>query len=60
MREPRLKDHTRPSEDPFLRAVQTRMATFRAPESLRSRISTMLVIERLRAVPGEPEDDWSR
>ena len=56
MREPRTQDQSRPSEDPFLRAVQSRMATFRAPESLRSRISAMLVIEGLRSGPGEPAD----
>jgi len=48
------------SEDPFLRALRSRVAWVRAPESLRARIGAMLAAERARVRSGEPEDGSAR
>ena len=50
----------RSSDDPFLRAVQGRLAAVRAPESLRARIGAMLAAERGDTAFREPEDDQPR
>lgn len=46
----------RPTDDPFLRAIQGRMKPLRAPESLRARIGAMLAVERGLPPAGEPEN----
>jgi len=51
------EDERRPSEDPFLRALQGRLTAVRVPESLRARIGAMLALERASAVLWEPEPD---
>jgi hypothetical protein len=56
-REGRERCDGRPSDDPFLRALQGRLRGVRAPESLRLRIRVMLAMERARTLVGEPEDD---
>jgi hypothetical protein len=50
----------RPSDDPFLRALQGRLRSFRAPESLRARIEAMLAVEQASGAGGEPEDEPPR
>jgi hypothetical protein len=50
----------RPTNDPFLRALQGRLRAFRAPESLRARIGAMLAVEQALADAGEPEDELPR
>ena len=50
----------RPSDDPFLRALQGGLRSFRAPESLRARIGAMLAVEQARAAAGEPDDESPR
>jgi hypothetical protein len=50
----------RPTDDPFLRALQGRLRAFRAPESLRARIGAMLAVEQAVTDAGEPGEELSR
>ena len=49
----RMEGEGRPSDDPFFRALQGRLAAVRAPESLRARIGAMLAVERACEPAGE-------
>jgi len=48
-----MEGEGRPSDDPFFRALQGRLAAVRAPESLRARIGAMLAVERACEPAGE-------